>query len=87
MKKNKKMAAVALATLAAGFIMSGAVHANDAATEGKVKCSGINSCKGTSACKSEANECHGKNGCKGKGWTWTKSEKECTDAHGTVVKK
>jgi hypothetical protein len=44
-----------------------------------VHCSGVNSCKGTSECKSAKNSCKGMNSCKGQGWvSMTKSE--CTDA-------
>jgi hypothetical protein len=50
----------------------------------KIKCSGINSCKGKGACSGAANGCAGKNGCKGKGWVEA-SEKECKDKGGTVV--
>ena len=44
------------------------VHAKDA---GKVKCSGINDCKGKGACKSATSSCKGMNDCKGKGWIET----------------
>jgi hypothetical protein len=57
------------------------VFAKDAA---KVKCSGINSCKGQGACKSAASSCKGMNECKGKGWVET-TEKECKAKKGTVV--
>lgn len=39
-------------------------HAGDA----KVKCEGVNSCKGTSACATKANACRGQNSCKGQGF-------------------
>ena len=45
--------------------MPAIAHAKDS---GKVKCSGINDCKGKSACKSATNSCKGQNDCKGKGW-------------------
>jgi len=32
-------------------------------------------------------KCSGVNSCKGKGWTKVKTEKECTDKGGTVVKE
>ena len=57
------------------------VHAKDA---GKVKCSGINDCKGKGACKSATSSCKGMNDCKGKGWVES-SAKECTKKKGTVV--
>jgi hypothetical protein len=87
--KNWKSAMMASA-VAAMFVAQG-VHAagKDAApakTAAKgVKCAGINSCKGKGACKGADNDCKGKNGCKGKGWTMAKTEKACTDKHGTVV--
>lgn len=57
------------------------VHAKDA---GKVKCSGINDCKGKGACKSATSSCKGMNDCKGKGWVES-SSKDCTAKKGTVV--
>jgi hypothetical protein len=58
---------VALAAAAAVMFATGAVgvaHADAA----KVKCQGVNSCKGHSACKSANNACKGQNSCKGKGF-------------------
>ena len=57
------------------------VHAKGGA---KVKCSGINDCKGKGNCKSATSSCKGMNDCKGKGWIET-SSKECTAKKGTVV--
>jgi hypothetical protein len=51
----------------------------------KVKCQGINTCKGKGGCKTADNACKGQNGCKGKGWTMAKSEKDCTKKGGSVV--
>ncbi len=34
----------------------------------KVKCYGVNSCKGTSACSGAGHGCAGKNACKGQGF-------------------
>ena len=59
----------------------GVVYAKDT---GKVKCSGINDCKGKGACKSATSSCKGMNDCKGKGWVET-SDKECKAKKGTVV--
>ena len=44
---------------------------------GSVKCHGANACKGQSACKTAHHECKGQNSCKGKGFLFTKSEKDC----------
>ena len=38
------------------------------ADEAKVHCSGVNACKGQSACKSAHNACKGQNSCKGQGF-------------------
>ena len=73
-------AAVALFA-AAGF--STVAHAAD---DGMVKCSGINSCKGSSDCKTAKSECKGHNSCKGQGWNSKKSAAECTAAGGKVEK-
>ena len=54
-------------------------------SEATGQCAGVNSCKGTSACHSEANSCAGTNSCKGKGWIKT-SEKECKAKKGTFTK-
>jgi hypothetical protein len=53
--------------------------------ETTVQCAGINSCKGHGSCAGADNACKGQNGCKGKGWTETRSAKECTDKGGSVV--
>ena len=50
------------------------------------QCSGVNSCKGTSACHSEANSCAGTNSCKGKGWL-KMSQKDCKAKKGVFKKE
>ncbi len=45
----------------------------------KVKCEGVNSCKGSSACKTANNACKGQNSCKGMGYL-EMSKKECDAA-------
>jgi uncharacterized membrane protein len=59
-----------LAAAAGALFLSGAVSPAFAeeGKEGKVKCEGVNSCKGHSECSSAHNECAGKNSCKGKGF-------------------
>jgi hypothetical protein len=71
------------ASAAAAFALSAAVGP---ATAGNgVKCSGINSCKGTSACKTAESSCKGKNSCKGFGWTETATAAECIAKGGKVM--
>jgi len=86
MSSNFK-SAIALASAAAAlFAMGAPLTVAQAANDMSVHCSGINSCKGTSDCKTAKNECKGMNSCKGQGWNSKASAKECTAAGGTVVK-
>ncbi len=84
MKVSSKQALLAVAVI--GIMAAGTVAKADDHAHDKVKCSGVNACKGKGACKTEANACKGKNGCKGTGWVEMKTEKECTDKKGKVVK-
>jgi hypothetical protein len=77
MAKNQMIAAAAAALFATAFAT--------AASAADVKCMGINTCKGTGACKTAENGCKGQNTCKGHGWTPSASAKECTDKGGKVV--
>ena len=81
-KSGLAIATAAAALLSSGLLATTTVQAADAG----VKCAGINSCKGTSECKTAKSECKGQNGCKGQGWSSAKSAKECTDAGGKVAK-
>lgn len=82
-----KMTTSALVFAAASLFTSGAALADDkpATTEGTVKCSGVNACKGHSACATATNACKGQNSCKGKGITQTTS-KDCAAQGGKEVK-
>ena len=78
----------AIAMTVAGLLLAAApsLHADDKGTkEAKVKCAGVNACKGKGACAGANNSCSGQNACKGKGWTEVASAKECTAKKGTVV--
>jgi uncharacterized membrane protein len=71
MRKNST--GVTLATAAAmlfGTALVGTASAADApkAAAATIHCTGVNSCKGQSACKSANNSCKGQNSCKGKGF-------------------
>jgi hypothetical protein len=74
-----------IAALAAGLFGSAAPLAASAADAAKVRCEGINACKGKSACHTATNGCAGQNSCKGKGWVMA-TEKECKDKGGKVLK-
>ena len=70
---------VAMAAAAAMLLTSGLVGVTVAADSATVKCTGVNSCKGTSECKSSKNSCKGMNSCKGQGWT-SMSKADCDAA-------
>ena len=77
---NRKSFALASAA-AAIFAAGGATSALAAHHEGgaKIKCEGVNSCKGHSACATADNACSGQNSCKGKGFLKL-TEAECEAA-------
>ncbi len=81
MNAKNLLIASAVATL---FITGAAIaRADQSASSDLVKCVGVNSCKGHSACKSAHNDCKGKNACKGQGFL-EMSEQQCRDKGGTV---
>ncbi len=89
MNQVKKLSGVALATAAATMLLAGVSSTAIAGSHGgkaaEIKCSGINSCKGTSACATADSACAGQNSCKGKGWIKA-SAKDCATKGGKEVK-
>jgi len=82
---NSKTAALAAA--AALLFVAGHAGAEDEADQpAKVKCEGVNSCKGKSTCHTATNGCAGKNSCKGKGFMMMTPE-ECEHAKGQMTKQ
>ncbi len=80
--KSTRAGGVAIATAAA--LLFGTFAATTAsADEAKVKCTGVNSCKGQSSCKSAKNSCKGMNSCKGLGFV-EMSKSDCTAAKAKV---
>ncbi len=77
--RSKKTPGVAIATAAAMLFGTTLIGSVSAASEGKIHCLGVNSCKGQSACKSANNACKGQNSCKGKGFL-EMTASECADA-------
>ena len=78
---------ISIATTAALFALSAVGPTAPAFakhTTAKVHCYGVNTCKGTSACKTAHNECRGQNDCKGKGFKELTS-KQCTTAGGSLT--
>ena len=89
MLNAKKLTGLALATAAAGIFATVGMSTASAAkhmADDKVKCEGVNGCKGQSAGQTAKNDCAGKNACKGQGWT-SMSGKECKDKGGKVAAK
>ncbi|MEH6457275.1 MAG: hypothetical protein V7749_13180 [Cocleimonas sp.] len=86
-----KFSGITLASAAAAILLSACggdkaakVVAPVAEKVAEVKCSGINSCKGTSACATATSACQGQNSCKGKGWIKA-TKADCEAKGGTVL--
>ena len=69
---TKRTVIVTAAAIFAAGTFATAAHADG------VKCTGVNSCKGQSACKMGSSSCKGQNACKGQGWTQTTDVVSCT---------
>ena len=82
--KSTKVSAYALAAAAAALFSTAPLTAS-AADEAKVKCEGVNACKGQSACGTAKNGCAGQNACKGQGFLQL-TQAEC-DAAKAKMKK
>lgn len=65
MTNSKKFSSAALATAAAVLFSTAPALTAHAADEAKVKCEGVNACKGKGACSTAKNACAGQNVCKG----------------------
>ncbi len=87
---GKKAVGFVVAAAVIGMFAAGQQYAGTAKKDGdtSVKCAGVNACKGQGQCAAAdgSHACAGKNECKGKGWVKVKSEKECTEKGGTVMK-
>jgi hypothetical protein len=83
---NKQWKGALVAAAVAGLFLTGkALAAEKGGEQAKVKCEGVNECKGKGACGGATHDCAGKNECKGKGWIQI-SEAECKEKGGTVKK-
>ena len=83
---NRVSKGILIATAAATLFASGAVkaRAEDKAGADKVKCTGINECKGKGACAGAGGSCAGQNACKGKGMVVV-PKAECEQKHGKII--
>jgi uncharacterized membrane protein len=79
-KSGAVLAAAAFSLAVSGVAFAPVAQADDA----KVKCSGVNACKGHSECKTVASSCKGLNACKGQGWL-SVSKADCAAKGGKVV--
>lgn len=84
MNTKKKIATIIATTAAIAFATAPLTTAIAHSHKDKVKCYGVNSCKGKSKCKTAQNACKGKNSCKGKGYMM-KTEKECKKMGGSTT--
>ena len=82
---HKKHSGLALASAAALLFSAGGVATASAADAAKVKCEGVNACKGKSACQTATNACQGQNSCKGKGYLLL-TKAECDSAKASMKK-
>ena len=85
MSSMRAISGASLAAAAALILAAGAATYGNPAQAAEVQCSGINACKGTSACKTASNACKGQNACKGTGFSMA-SEKECAAKGAKFVK-
>src|SRR6266700_3573841 len=86
MTMTRKLTGAAIAAAAAGlFAMGHAAPVLAADDAGKVKCEGVNSCKGKGDCSSAKNSCQGKNACKGQGFM-EMSKADCEKAKAAMPK-
>ncbi len=91
MKTVSKVTGFTLASAAATLLLAGCSASGDGAKStsmskkmADVKCGGINSCKGTSACATATSACKGQNSCKGQGWVKA-SASDCSEKGGKVL--
>lgn len=81
-RRGALIAAGAAVLVLAGCATNGG--ATGAASMAQVQCAGVNSCKGTSDCKTAENACKGQNKCKGHG-VLSMSADECRAQGGQIA--
>jgi len=84
MSSTKTVSIAAAAAVIALGIATPASSAFAAQGDKLVPCYGVNSCKGTSDCKTAKNECKGQNGCKGQGFK-DLTKQQCAKAGGSLT--
>lgn len=82
---STRILGASFAATAAIIAVAGVATTTPAIAKGSVvHCYGVNTCKGTSDCKSGAHECKGQNDCKGQGFK-ALSTKACAKAGGSLT--
>lgn len=88
-----KQLATSFAFAAASLFLAGCDKGGENATQApdagadptaKVKCMGVNECKGQGACNTATHDCAGQNECKGKGWIVI-PRSDCAEKGGSEV--
>ena len=82
--RSALVASAAAALFLAG--LAGPAGAEESGKEAKVKCEGVNSCKGHGECKTASNACKGQNGCGGEGFLML-TQAECDAAKAKAAEK
>lgn len=85
MNYSTRSTGLALATAAAmlfGSVVAGPANAEEA----KIHCTGVNGCKGQSACATAKNSCQGQNSCKGQGFL-VLTQKDCDAAKAKIAQE
>ena len=85
-KPGAAIASAAAMLALSGIAMTAPVHAAGAHAAKMQPCYGVNSCKGTSDCKSGTHDCKGQNDCKGQGFKDI-SAKACKAQGGSLTPK
>jgi uncharacterized membrane protein len=83
MNSGASLAVAAVAVVMAGAATTPVIASHHAA---KIHCYGVNTCKGTSDCKSYGHECKGQNECKGQGFKEL-SKHACLKMGGKLTEK
>ena len=85
-KSRASLAGAAALIALASAALSAPAFAAEKAKEEPGRCYGINSCKGTSDCKTASNDCKGQNSCKGQGFKAI-TAKACKAQGGSLTEK
>lgn len=80
---KKKFASVIATAAAIAFVTAPLTSTLTQAASHKIKCYGVNACKGQSTCKTAKSACKGENSCKGHGFVM-KTAKQCKKLKGST---